>query len=124
MAVTVEKLISQFEHLEAGEKESFLAGLMRLMARRAFAGSDRSTSKTYSHRQVFGELEGALFTFAEACEYLERSEPQVRRYVADQSIAPARSIGKNQMFDLAELRAFKKTLRVKPAGGKRSRSIA
>ena len=122
MAVTVEKMINQFEHLEAREKESFLASLMKLVARRAFADPDRSAPRMYSHRQVFGELEGALFTFAEACEYLERSEPQVRRYVADQAIAPARSIGKNQMFDLAELKAFKKTLRAKPAvGAKRLR---
>ncbi len=117
MAVTVEKLINQFEHLEAREKESFLASLMKLVARRAFTDADRSTPRTYSHIQVFGELEGALFTFAEACEYLERSEPQVRRYVADQAIVPAKSIGKNQMFDLAELKAFKKTLRAKPAAG-------
>ena len=78
--------------------------------------------ETFVRGQVFGDLEGALFTFTEACEYLERSEPQVRRHVADQAITPAKSIGKNQMFDLAALRAFKKTLRVKPAGGaKRAR---
>ena len=117
MAVSVEKLINQFEHLEATEKERFLAGLMKLVARRAFADPDRATPKTYSHRQVFGDLDGALFTFAEACEYLERSEPQVRRYVADQAIAPVRSIGKNQMFNLAELQAFKKTLRVRAVAG-------
>ena len=115
MAMTVEKLINQFEHLEAKEKERFLASLMRLVARRAFAAPDRAAPKTYSHIQVFGELEGALFTFAEACEYLERSAPQVRRYVAEQAIVPAKSIGKNQMFDLAGLKAFKKTLRAKPA---------
>ena len=117
MAVSVEKLINQFEHLEATEKERFLASLMKLVARRAFADPDRATPKTYSHRQVFGDLDGALFTFAEACEYLERSEPQVRRYVADQAIAPVRSIGKNQMFNLAELQAFKKTLRVRAVAG-------
>ena len=115
MSVTVEKLINQFEHLKVKEKEYFLGRLMKLMAQRAFSVPDHSTPKTYSHRQVFGELEGALFTFAEACEYLERSVPQVRRYVADQTIVPAKSIGKNQMFDLAELKAFKKTLRTKPA---------
>lgn len=122
MAVTVEKLMHQFERLEAKDKESFLGSLMKLMARRAFAGAERPAPKTYSHRQVFGDLEGSLFTFAQACEYLERSEPQVRRYVADLAIAPAKSIGKNQMFDLAGLKTFKKTLRAKPAGGaKRAR---
>ena len=122
MAVTVEKLIDQFEHLEPTEKENFLGRLMKLMARRAFSDPDRSTQRTFSHREVFGELEGALFTFAESCEYLERSEPQVRRYVADQTIVPAKSIGKNQMFDLAQLKLFKKTLRAKPTpGAKRSR---
>ena len=89
---------------------------MKLLAQRAFSGADRPGTKTYSRSQVFGDLEGALFTFAEACEYLERSAPQVRRYVADQAVVPATSIGKNQMFDLAALRAFKKTLRAKPAG--------
>ncbi len=117
MAVTVEKLMHQFERLDAKDKESFLGSLMKLVARRAFAGVDRPAPKTHSHRQVFGELDGALFTFAEACEYLERSEPQVRRYVADLAIVPAKSIGKNQMFALAALKVFKKTLRAKPATG-------
>ena len=118
MAMTAEQLLNQFEVLKTKEKEHFLARLMKLLAQRAFAGADRTSAKTYSRQQVFGDLEGALFTFAEACEYLERSEPQVRRYVADQVIVPAKTIGKNQMFDLVALRAFKKTLRVK--GAKRS----
>ena len=117
MAVMVEKLINQFEHLKVKEKEDFLGSLMKLMARRAFTEPVRSRRSTFSHRQVFGDLEGTLFTFAEACEYLERSAPQVRRYVADQAMVPARSIGKNQMFDLAALKIFKKTLNAKPAKG-------
>lgn len=117
MAMTAEQLLNQFEILKAKEKEHFLARLMKLMAQRAFAEAAQPDAKTYSRRQVFGDLDGALFTFAEACEYLERSEPQVRRYVADQAIVPSKSIGKNQMFDLTALRAFKKTLRLKPASG-------
>ena len=117
MAVMVENLIDQFEHLNAKEKENFLGSLMKLIARRAFSEPVRSTRRTFSHRQVFGDLEGTLFTFAEACEYLERSAPQVRRYVADQAMAPARLIGKNQMFDLAALKVFKKTLSAKAAKG-------
>ena len=116
MAMTSEKLLNQFEHLNLKEKESFLGRLMTLVARRAFAETAQPASRTYSHRQVFGDLDGALFTFAEACEYLERSVPQVRRYVADRAIVPARSIGKNQMFDLAELKSFKKKLRAKVPG--------
>ena len=91
--------------------------VMKLMAQQAFSEAAHPGAKTYSHREVFGDLDGALFTFGEACEYLERSEPQVRRYVADQAIVPSKSIGKNQMFELTALRAFKKTLRLKPESG-------
>ena len=122
MAVMVENLINQFELLKVKEKEDFLGSLMKLIARRAFSEPVQSKRRTFSHRQVFGDLEGTLFTFAEACEYLERSAPQVRRYVADQAMAPARSIGRNQMFDLAALKIFKKTLSAKTAKAtKRSR---
>ena len=117
MGMTAEQLLNQFEVLKAKEKEHFLSRLMKLMARRAFSEVAHPDTKTYSRRQVFGDLDGALFTFAEVCEYLERSEPQVRRYVADQAIVPAKTIGKNQLFDLAALRAFKKTLRLKPTSG-------
>lgn len=117
MAMTAEQLLNQFEILKAKEKEHFLARLMKLMAQRAFPEASHPHAKTYSRREVFGDLDGALFTFAEACEYLERSAPQVRRYVADQAILPSKTIGKNQMFELTALRAFKKTLRLKPASG-------
>lgn len=115
MVMTAEQLLNQFEVLQTKEKEHFLARLMKLVAQRAFSDTDRPAAKTYSRRQVFSDLEGSLFTFAEACEYLERSAPQVRRYVAGQSVVPVKLIGKNQMFHLAALRAFKKTLRGAPA---------
>ena len=64
-----------------------------------------------SHEQLFGHLSGESFTAQEAAEYLEVSITTFRRYVAGGKVVPASTLGRNQMFNVPELKAFKKALK-------------
>jgi excisionase family DNA binding protein len=59
---------------------------------------------------VFGHLTDALLTVQEAAEYLEMSVPNFQRTVRRGQIAPARTVGRNQLFGTRDLRALKHAL--------------
>lgn len=60
-----------------------------------------------THEQVFGHLTDAPLTAQEAAEYLEMSVPNFRRTVRRGQIAPAQTVGRNQLFGSRDLRALK-----------------
>jgi response regulator of citrate/malate metabolism len=63
--------------------------------------------QNFSHQQVFGELENALFTATEAAEYLEVSIATFRRYLKTQKIAADSVVGSIHLYSLTALREFK-----------------
>ncbi|MDO9213233.1 MAG: helix-turn-helix domain-containing protein [Methylococcales bacterium] len=67
--------------------------------------------ENFSHQQVFGDLENALFTATEAAEYLEVSIATFRRYLKTQKITAESGIGSTHLYSLNSLREFKKALR-------------
>lgn len=67
--------------------------------------------ENFSHQQVFGDLENALFTATEAAEYLEVSIATFRCYLKTQKITAESVIGSTHLYTLSSLREFKKTLR-------------
>lgn len=65
-----------------------------------------------SHEQLFGHLASDSFTAQEATEYLEVSISTFRRFVASGKLNPNSTVGRNQMFAVADLKAFKKALKI------------
>jgi excisionase family DNA binding protein len=61
--------------------------------------------------EVFGHPSPDGFTAQEAAEYLEVSMSTLRRFLASSKLHPSRVVGRNQMFLVPELRAFKKVLK-------------
>jgi excisionase family DNA binding protein len=72
----------------------------------AFRGDDMS------HEQLFGYLANDSFTAQEATEYFEVSMSTLRRFVASGKLNHNPTAGRNQMFAVADLKAFKKALKV------------
>lgn len=77
-----------------------------ILSTNAFRGED------LSHEQLFGHLAGDEFTAQEASEYLEVSMSTFRRIVTSGKLAPSSAVGRNQMFSVPDLKAFKKALKV------------
>jgi excisionase family DNA binding protein len=67
-----------------------------------------SSQENFSHQQVFGDLENALFTVTEAADYLEVSIATFRRYLKSQKITADSGIGSTHLYSLNSLREFKK----------------
>ncbi len=63
------------------------------------------------HAQLFGHFADDAFTAAQAAEYLEVSLSTFRRYVATGRLSQSSTVGRSQMFKVAELKAFKKALK-------------
>ncbi len=61
-----------------------------------------------SHQQVFGHLDGALFTASEAAEYLEVSVATFRRYLKAGKLIAHTGVGASHLYVLDDLRQFKK----------------
>ena len=57
---------------------------------------------------VFGHLQQEPFSAWEAAQYLEVSVPTLRRYVQSGKLVPSHVVGRNQMFSVLTLRAFKR----------------
>ena len=62
------------------------------------------------HEQIFGHLKDAEFTAQEAAEYLEVSMSIFRRMVASHKLTPSTTVGRNQLFAVADLKSIKRTL--------------
>jgi excisionase family DNA binding protein len=100
---TAEQIFNELQSISLSEQEKFFS----LLAKKAFHDEDNMT-----HEEVFGDLEGALFTAKEAMEYLEVSSATFRRYVRDGKISPYKEVGNNHLFSLDDLRELKEAMKL------------
>lgn len=101
-AMTAEDLFQDLKQMSTTERQKFFV----ILSTNAFRSDDMS------HEQLFGHLTGDNFTAQEAAEYLEVSMSTFRRYVASGKLNPSSTVGRNQMFAVADLRIFKKALKI------------
>lgn len=101
-ALTAEDLYQDLRQMPPAERQRFFV----ILSSNAFRGED------LSHEQLFGHLAGDEFTAQEAAEYLEVSMSTFRRIVTSGKLAPSSTVGRNQMFAVPDLKAFKKALKV------------
>ncbi|MDP2810542.1 MAG: DNA-binding protein [Rhodocyclaceae bacterium] len=101
-AVTAEDLYQDLKQMPTPERQRFFV----ILATNAFSGED------LSYEELFGHLAGDEFTAREAAEYLEVSMSTFRRYVAGGKLNQSSTVGRNQMFAVPELKAFKKALKM------------
>lgn len=101
-AMTAEELFQDLKQMPITERQKFFV----ILSANAFRGDDMS------HEQLFGHLTEDNFTAQEATEYLEVSMSTFRRFVASGKLNPSSTVGRNQMFAVADLKAFKKALKI------------
>lgn len=101
-ATTAEDLFQDLQQLPASELQKFFS----ILSARAFRSDD------LSHEQLFGHLADDMFTAAEAAEYLEVSMSTFRRHVAGGKLDASATVGRNQLFSVADLKRLKKALRL------------
>jgi len=99
-ATTAEELLAEMKMMPLSERSRFF----NLLAANFFQDDN------FSHEQVFGHLDSALFTAQEAAEYLEVSIATFRRYVQSGKLKPNHQVGRSQMFSTPDLKAYKKLL--------------
>lgn len=95
--ITAERVYREILKMPLKEREK----LFTVIARRGFE------KDFYTHDEVFDDIRQSPFTIKDATEYLEVAEITVRRWVKD-GILKAERLGKNLVFDVDELKAFKK----------------
>jgi response regulator of citrate/malate metabolism len=100
--LTAEQLFSDLQKLPSIERQQFFVLLSK-----AFDHEDN-----LSHQQVFGHLEGELFTASEAAEYLEVSMATFRRYLKAEKLLASTEIGASHLYSLDDLRQFKQALKL------------
>ncbi|PKO92555.1 MAG: DNA-binding protein [Betaproteobacteria bacterium HGW-Betaproteobacteria-1] len=100
-AITAEDLYQDLKLMPASERQKFFV----ILSTNAFRGEDMS------HEELFGHLAGDEFTAQESAEYLEVSMSTFRRFVTSGRLNPSSTVGRNQMFGVPELKAFKKALK-------------
>ena len=100
--LTAEDLYQDLKKMPATERQKFFV----ILSSNAFRGDDMS------HEELFGHLANDSFTAQEAAEYLEVSMSTFRRLVSDGKLAPASVVGRNQMFAVPDLKAFKKARKI------------
>ena len=101
-AMTAEDLYQDLKQMPTTERQKFFL----ILSTNAFRSDDMS------HEQLFVHLTGDNFTAQEAAEYLEVSMSTFRRYVAGDKLNPSSTVGRNQMFAVADLKVFKKALKI------------
>jgi len=101
-ALTAEDLFQDLKKMPTTERQKFFV----ILSTNAFRGDDMS------HEQLFGHLTGDNFTAQEAAEYLEVSMSTFRRFVGSGKLNPSSTVGRNKMFTVADLKAFKKALKI------------
>jgi hypothetical protein len=100
-AMTAEALYQDLKQMPANERQKFFV----ILSSNAFPDED------LSHEELFGHLRNDTFTARESAEYLEVSMTTFRRYVTVGKLNPSSTLGRNQMFAVPELKAFKKALK-------------
>jgi excisionase family DNA binding protein len=101
--ITAEKVYKEILDMPLAERER----LFVTIARRGFE------KDFYKHDEVFDDIRQAPFSLKEAALYLEVADITVRRWVRDSKIR-YRKIGRNLVFDPADLKALKKKKLKKP----------
>lgn len=101
-AMTAEDLFQDLKQMPTSERQKFFV----ILSTNAFRGDDMS------HEELFGHLAGDNFTAQDSAEYLEVSMSTFRRFVASGKLTPSSTVGRNQMFSVADLKAFKKVLKI------------
>ncbi len=99
--ITAEDLFQDLKQMPTTERQKFFV----ILSTNAFRGDDMS------HGELFGHLAGDEFTAQEAAEYFEVSMSTFRRFVTGGKLTPSTTVGRNQMFAVPALRAFKKALK-------------
>lgn len=99
MLMTAEDLYAEMEQMPVSERTRFFL----MLASKAFREDD------YTHVQVFGDLHSEPFSAPEAAEYLEVSVSTLRRYVQSGKLKPTQVVGRSQLFNASDLRAFKRS---------------
>jgi hypothetical protein len=100
---TAEAMMRSLKAMSVAERVRFFSSLG--------AAAFENHSQNYSHADVFGEVNAAEFSAAEAAEYLEVSIPTFRRFVQGGKVVPTRAVGRNQFFAAAALKVFKRARR-------------
>jgi hypothetical protein len=100
-AMTAEDLFQDLKKMPTVERQKFFV----ILSTNAFRGDDMS------HEELFGHLAGDNFTAQEAAEYLEVSMSTFRRFVLGGRLTPSSTVGRNQMFAVPDMKAFKKALK-------------
>lgn len=100
-ATTAEDLFRDLKQMPITERQRFFI----ILSTNAFRGQD------ISHEELFGHLSGDEFTAQEAAEYLEVSMSTFRRFVTGGKLNLSSKVGRNQMFGVPALKAFKKALK-------------
>ena len=100
--LTAEQVFSDLQKLPPVEQQQFFVLLAK-----AFTNEDN-----LSHQQVFGHLDGDLFTASEAADYLEISMATFRRYLKAGKLTAKSEVGASHLYALDDLRQFKKALNV------------
>jgi excisionase family DNA binding protein len=95
--ITAEKVYKEILDMPVKERERLFA----VIAQRGFEKDQ------YTHEEVFSDIRRSPFTIKEAAEYIEVAEITVRRWLKDGRLK-SRRIGKNIVFDVDELKSFKK----------------
>ena len=99
--MTAEKLFRDLKQMPASERLKFFA----ILSNNVFRAEDAN------HEELFGHLANDVFTAQEAAEYLEVSLTTFRRMVASGKLSARQVVGRNQMFAVPDLKAFKKALK-------------
>jgi excisionase family DNA binding protein len=100
--MTAEDLYQDLKKMPTTERQKFFA----ILSTNAFRSDDMS------HEQLFGHLASDNFTAQEAAEYLEVSMSTFRRFVASNKLKASLTVGRNKMFAVADLKVFKKALKI------------
>jgi DNA-directed RNA polymerase specialized sigma24 family protein len=98
---TAEAVFQNLQNLPSKERTKFFQLL----------GEVSLDAENQRHEQVFGHLNGAEFTAAQAADYLDVSMSTFRRYVYTKRLKASGRIGRSDMFATKELKIFKRALR-------------
>lgn len=99
--MTAEKLYEELKKMSPTERERFFG----ILVRNAFREEDLSAG------QATNFFAGNELTAQKAAAFLELSMSTFRRHVASGKLHPNSTVGRNQMFSIVKLRAFKKALK-------------
>lgn len=102
--LSAEQLFENLRQMPVTERDKFF----RLLSIEAFGEPE-----SMSHEELFGHLDDAEFTAAEAAEYLEVSIPTFRRHVRAGKIKASSEVGTTHLYRLEALTEFKKALHSK-----------